>query len=81
MKAQGASDSLARTVAVNGITIGQVFYLLYSRYLLDSSLSLKALMGNKRLLFRIVARCCPGRNGQEHRADPRRRGHDTLGQK
>jgi hypothetical protein len=28
MKAQGASDQLARTVAVNAITIGQVFYLL-----------------------------------------------------
>ena len=41
MKSQGASDQLARTVAVNMITIGQVFYLLNSRYLLDSSLSLK----------------------------------------
>jgi magnesium-transporting ATPase (P-type) len=47
MKSQGASDELARTVAVNAITIGQVFYLLNSRYLLDSSLSLKAHMGNK----------------------------------
>jgi magnesium-transporting ATPase (P-type) len=28
MKSQGASDALARTVAVNAITIGQVFYLL-----------------------------------------------------
>ena len=32
MKSQGASDQLARTVAVNAITIGQVFYLLNSRY-------------------------------------------------
>jgi magnesium-transporting ATPase (P-type) len=39
MRSQGASDELARTVAVNTITIGQVFYLLNSRYLLDSSLS------------------------------------------
>ena len=39
-EAHGASDELARTVAVNAITIGQVFYLLNSRYLLDSSLSL-----------------------------------------
>jgi magnesium-transporting ATPase (P-type) len=44
MKAQGASDQLARTVAVNAITIGQIFYLLNSRYLLDSSLSLEAHM-------------------------------------
>ena len=35
MKSQGASDALARTVAVNAITIGQVFYLLNSRYLLE----------------------------------------------
>ena len=34
-KSQGASDALARTVAVNAITIGQVFYLLNSRYLLE----------------------------------------------
>src|SRR5499425_960467 len=55
MKSQGASDPLARTVAVNAITIGQVFYLLNSRYLLDSSLSLKAHMGNKYLPLAIVA--------------------------
>ena len=52
MKSEGASDELARTVAVNAITIGQVFYLLNSRYLLDSSLSLKAHMGNKYLPLR-----------------------------
>jgi hypothetical protein len=55
MKSQGASDSLARTVAVNAITIGQIFYLLNSRYLLDSSLSLKAHMGNKYLPLGIAA--------------------------
>jgi magnesium-transporting ATPase (P-type) len=55
MKSQGASDARARTVAVNAITIGQVFYLLNSRYLLDSSLSLKAHMGNRYLPLGIVA--------------------------
>ena len=55
MKSQGASDELARTVAVNMITIGQVFYLLNSRYLLDSSLSLKAHLGNKYLPLGIGA--------------------------
>jgi magnesium-transporting ATPase (P-type) len=55
MKSQGASVELARTVAVNAITIGQVFYLLNSRYLLDSSLSLKAHMGNKYLPLGIGA--------------------------
>jgi magnesium-transporting ATPase (P-type) len=55
MESQGASDELARTVAVNAITIGQVFYLLNSRYLLDSSLSLKAHAGNKYLPLGIAA--------------------------
>src|SRR6516162_657878 len=55
MKSQGASDQLARTVAVNMITIGQVFYLLNSRYLLDSSLSLRAHLGNKYLWLGIGA--------------------------
>jgi magnesium-transporting ATPase (P-type) len=55
MRSQGASDSLARTVAVNAITIGQVFYLLNSRYLLDSSLSLKAHAGNRYLPLGIGA--------------------------
>ena len=55
MKAEGASDPLARTVAVNAITIGQVFYLLNSRYLLDSSLSIQAHLVNKYLPLGIGA--------------------------
>jgi magnesium-transporting ATPase (P-type) len=55
MKSEGASDQLARTVAVNAITIGQIFYLLNSRYLIDSSLSLKAHLGNKYLPYGILA--------------------------
>jgi magnesium-transporting ATPase (P-type) len=55
MKSQGASDALARTVAVNAITIGQVFYLLNSRYLLDSSLSPGAHLGNRYLPYGIGA--------------------------
>ncbi|SCK16855.1 potassium and/or sodium efflux P-type ATPase [Variovorax sp. HW608] len=46
VKSQGASDPMARTAAVNAITLGQVFYLFNSRYLLDSSLSLRAHMDN-----------------------------------
>src|SRR5262249_20880820 len=34
MKSHGASDQMARTAAVNAITLGQVFYLLNIRYLL-----------------------------------------------
>ena len=55
MKSHGASDALARTTAVNAITIGQVFYLLNSRYLLDSSFSPTAHMGNKYLPLGIGA--------------------------
>jgi magnesium-transporting ATPase (P-type) len=55
MKGQGASDALARTVAVNAITLGQCFYLLNSRYLLDNSLSIKAHLGNKYLPLGIGA--------------------------
>ena len=55
MKAHGASDPLARTAAVNAITLGQVFYLLNSRYLLDSSLSVRAHMGNPYLWYGIAA--------------------------
>ncbi|MGC1954701.1 MAG: HAD-IC family P-type ATPase, partial [Gammaproteobacteria bacterium] len=55
MMETGASEALARTVAVNAITIGQAFYLLNSRFLLDSSLSFKAHLGNKYLPMGIGA--------------------------
>src|SRR5499433_265042 len=48
-------SELARAVAVNALVIGQVFYLLNSRYKLDSSLSFKAHLGNQYLLVGIVA--------------------------
>jgi calcium-translocating P-type ATPase len=49
MKSQGGSDTLARTVAVNALVIGQVFYLLNSRFKVDSSLSPLAHLGNPYL--------------------------------
>ena len=55
MKSKGASDELARAVAVNALVIGQIFYLLNSRYKFDSSLSLKAHFGNKYLALGIGA--------------------------
>jgi len=55
MKSRDASDHLARAVAVNALVIGQIFYLLNSRYKVDSSLSLKALLGNKYLGLGIAA--------------------------
>jgi magnesium-transporting ATPase (P-type) len=50
-----ASDELARSIAVNGLVIGQIFYLLNSRYKFDSSLSLKAHLGNPYLGLGIAA--------------------------
>jgi magnesium-transporting ATPase (P-type) len=56
MKQQGESDALARTPAVNMITIiGQVFTLLNSRTLLDSALSVAAHRGNRYPLLGIGA--------------------------
>lgn len=42
----GSSIELARTAAVNAMIIGQVFYLVNSRFLFESSLSFKAFTGN-----------------------------------
>ena len=53
MKSKDASDELARAVAVNALVIGQIFYLLNSRYKFDSSLSLRAHFGNKYLFLGI----------------------------
>jgi magnesium-transporting ATPase (P-type) len=55
MKSKDASDELARAVAVNALVIGQMFYLLNSRYKLDSSLSPKAHLGNKYIAIGIGA--------------------------
>jgi magnesium-transporting ATPase (P-type) len=55
MKSKGSSDELARAVAVNTLVIGQIFYMLNSRYKLESSLSLKAHLGNKYLALGIGA--------------------------
>ncbi len=55
MKSKGVSDDLARAGAVNALVIGQVFYLLNSRYKFDSSLSIKAHFGNQYLAMGIGA--------------------------
>jgi magnesium-transporting ATPase (P-type) len=55
MMADGASTGTARTAAVNAITLGQVFYLLNSRYLIDSSLTWHAHGGNPWLYWGIGA--------------------------
>lgn len=42
----GATTELARTAAVNAMILGQVFYLVNSRFLFESCFSFKALAGN-----------------------------------
>ena len=55
MKSENASDELARAVAVNALVVGQAFYLLNSRYKFESSLSLRAHLGNRYLAIGIGA--------------------------
>jgi RND family efflux transporter MFP subunit len=55
MKSQGAADELARAVAVNALVIGQVFYLLNSRYKTESSFSIRAHLGNRYLPLGVGA--------------------------
>jgi magnesium-transporting ATPase (P-type) len=48
-KSTNASDEMARAIAVNALVIGQIFYLLNSRYKLESSMSFNAHLGNPYL--------------------------------
>lgn len=54
MKNSDAADPLARAAAVNALVLGQVFYLLNSRFKFDSALSLKAYTGNKYLPIGVL---------------------------
>ncbi len=49
------SVELARTAAVNAMIVGQVFYLVNSRFLLDSCFTWRALSGNKWIPLSILA--------------------------
>ncbi len=49
----GASEEFARTVAVNTLVAFEIFYLFSSRYILASSVSLQALIGNRFVLIAV----------------------------
>lgn len=51
----GASLSAARTMAVNTVVFSEMFYLICSRYITESVLSLEGLTGNRYVLFAIAA--------------------------
>ncbi|MCX7669323.1 MAG: HAD-IC family P-type ATPase, partial [Anaerolineae bacterium] len=55
MQARGHSLDLSRTAAVNALIVGQVFYLINSRFLLESCFTPRALMGNKWIPISILA--------------------------
>ncbi len=50
---EGASIQAARTVAVNTLVAGQLFYLFNSRFLELSSVSIKGLLGNRPALVAV----------------------------
>jgi magnesium-transporting ATPase (P-type) len=52
---EGASLEAARTVTVNTLVAGQLFYLFNSRFLVHSSLSLNGFLGNRPALVAVGA--------------------------
>lgn len=50
----GLDLNLCRTSAINALIIGQIFYLINSRHLLESCLTFQALQGNKWIPISIV---------------------------
>ncbi|MGM0404169.1 MAG: cation transporting ATPase C-terminal domain-containing protein, partial [Thermodesulfobacteriota bacterium] len=54
MRDAGASLAAARTVAVNTLVAGQLFYLFNSRFIEQSSLRLERLLANKKSLISVV---------------------------
>ena len=51
---RGKSIEVARTLAGNTIIVGQVFYLVNCRFLYETSLSIRALTGNKSIWIAIA---------------------------
>ncbi len=51
---RGASLEEARTVAVNVLVVGEIFYLFNSRYTLASALSREGLLGNRYALLAVA---------------------------
>ncbi|MBS3801101.1 MAG: HAD-IC family P-type ATPase, partial [Thioalkalivibrio sp.] len=55
MEHQGVDHELARTVAINTLVMGQVFYLFNSRYIQTSSLNWQTLFGSRFALAAVGA--------------------------
>ncbi|WP_440997663.1 cation-transporting P-type ATPase [Arhodomonas sp. SL1] len=52
---QGADVPLARTVAINTLVVGEMFYLFNSRHVLEPVLSRRGLFGSRPVLLAIAA--------------------------
>jgi len=50
----GALGDSSRTVAVNALVIGEIFYLFNCRYLLASAISWKGFLDNRYVLIAII---------------------------
>lgn len=53
-RSAGASIEVARTVAVNTLVIGEIFYLLNTRYITAPVLNREGLLGNRNVLWAIA---------------------------
>ncbi|MBK1692855.1 cation-transporting P-type ATPase [Ectothiorhodospira mobilis] len=53
LQMQGAAQEVARTVAINTFVVGQIFYLFNSRYILESVLNLRGILGSRPVLMAI----------------------------
>lgn len=53
-ESQGANLNLCRTVSVNGLVMGEIFYLFNSRHIQASALNLKGLFGNRHAILAIL---------------------------
>jgi magnesium-transporting ATPase (P-type) len=55
MQYAGAGDATARTVAINTLVMGQIFYLFNSRYILEPVWNKAGILGSRAVLIAIAA--------------------------
>ena len=54
MEAQGVSEELARSVAINTLVVGELVYLFNARYIRESSLTVQGLLGSRAALLAVA---------------------------
>ncbi|WP_024326260.1 cation-transporting P-type ATPase [Thioalkalivibrio sp. AKL19] len=55
LEQQGVTDEFARTVAINTLVMGQLFFLFNSRYILEPSCNREGLFGSRPVLIAVGA--------------------------